>query len=60
MYPVDYTPGGIEVRQTTDFAAWFAGLRDREARARILARIRRVSLGALGDVRAVGDGALEE
>ena len=56
---MDYSSGDIEIRQTADFAAWFAALRDREASARILVRIRRVSLGALSDVRAVGEGVLE-
>jgi len=56
---MDYTSDEIEIRQTQDFASWLTGLRDREARARILARIRRVSLGTLGDVRAVGGGVLE-
>jgi putative component of toxin-antitoxin plasmid stabilization module len=46
----------IEIRQTEVFASWFADLRDREARARILVRIRRLSLGNPGDVKPVGGG----
>ncbi len=49
----------IEVRQTETFAQWFEGLRDRQARARILVRIRRLSLGNPGDVRPVGAGVSE-
>lgn len=49
----------IEVRQTDAFADWFAGLRDREARARITVRIRRLSLGNPGDVKPVGGGVSE-
>ena len=49
----------MEVRQTDIFAAWFAALRDRQARARITVRIRRLSLGNPGDVRAVGGGVSE-
>jgi len=49
----------IEVRQTEVFAAWFAKLKDREARARITVRIRRLSLGNPGDVRPVGRGVSE-
>ncbi|MBU6271830.1 MAG: type II toxin-antitoxin system RelE/ParE family toxin [Betaproteobacteria bacterium] len=48
-----------EVRQTSIYAAWFAGLRDRVAKARIDIRIRRLSLGNPGDVRPVGDGISE-
>lgn len=49
----------IEVRQTEVFADWFAELRDRQARARITARIRRLSLGNPGDVKPVGSGVSE-
>jgi putative addiction module killer protein len=49
----------IEVRQTDAFAAWFERLRDRQARARITARIRRLSLGNPGDVKPVGGGVSE-
>ncbi len=49
----------IEVRQTDIFVAWFEDLRDREARARITVRIRRLSLGNPGDVKPVGKGVSE-
>jgi putative addiction module killer protein len=49
----------IEIRQTATFARWFDGLRDRQARARILVRIRRLSLDNPGDVRPVGGGVSE-
>ncbi len=49
----------IEVRQTTRFAAWLAGLRDERARARILKRLDRAGQGNLGDVAPVGEGVSE-
>lgn len=49
----------IEVRQTDKYSEWFADLRDRRARARINARIRRLSLGNPGDVKPVGEGVSE-
>jgi len=49
----------IEVRQTDKYAEWFKSLRDRQARARINTRIRRLSLGNPGDVRPVGEGVSE-
>ena len=49
----------IEIRQTETYADWFSSLRDRQARARIDIRIRRLSLGNPGDVKAVGEGVSE-
>lgn len=49
----------LEIRETAAYAAWFAALRDRSARARIDIRIRRLSLGNSGDIRPVGDGVSE-
>ena len=47
------------VRQTEAYAKWFGKLRDGQARARIAIRIRRLSLGNPGDVKAVGEGVSE-
>ena len=52
-------PGEIDIRETELFSSWLAKLRDRTARARILARIRRVSLGTFGDAKSVGAGVSE-
>jgi putative addiction module killer protein len=49
----------IEVRQTAEYETWFEKLRDVQAKARILARIRRLSLGNLGDIKPVGEGVSE-
>ncbi|WP_454850503.1 type II toxin-antitoxin system RelE/ParE family toxin [Rhizobium binxianense] len=49
----------IEVRQTTTFSKWLNELRDRNARMRVVTRIRRLELGNPGDVKAVGEGVSE-
>lgn len=49
----------IEVRQTSRFSTWLAGLRDDRARARILKRLDRAAEGNLGDVAPVGEGVSE-
>lgn len=49
----------LEIRETGVYAKWFAGLRDLQAKARINARIRRLSLGNAGDVKPVGEGVSE-
>jgi len=40
-----------EVIQSETIKKWLAGLKDRQARARILARLDRLSLGSPGDVK---------
>jgi putative addiction module killer protein len=49
----------IEIRQTETYYNWFESLRDRQARACINARIRRLSLGNVGDVKPIGEGVSE-
>jgi len=49
----------LEIRETSAYAAWFAALRDRTAKARINIRIRRLSLGNSGDICPVGEGVPE-
>ncbi len=49
----------IEVRKAAAFSKWFDELRDHTARMRIVARIRRMEIGNLGDVKPVGEGVSE-
>ncbi len=49
----------IEIIKTDTFDKWLNNLRDRQAKTRILARIRNMSLGNLGDVKPVGEGISE-
>ena len=49
----------IQIRQTDEYARWFGKLGDRQARSRILVRIRRLSFGNPGDAQPVGEGVSE-
>lgn len=49
----------VEIIRSATFDRWLKRLRDSEVKARILMRIRRLSLGNPGDVQPVGEGLLE-
>ncbi len=49
----------IEVRQTAEFSRWLRRQRDANAVARIVARIRRLEQGNLGDSKSLGAGLME-
>lgn len=49
----------IEVRQTEEFSGWLRRLRDADAVARIVGRIRRLEQGNPGDAKSVGKGVME-
>ena len=48
-----------EIRQSPEFKAWLARLRDQLARAVILRRLDRIAMGNFGDAKPVGDGVSE-
>ena len=47
------------IRETGVYKRWFTRLRDVTAKARILVRLRRISLGNFGEKRDLGDGVSE-
>ena len=57
---MDYNLPMLEVRQSETFTRWLGKLKDRQAAARINARIRRLSVsGGFGDAKAVREGISE-
>jgi putative addiction module killer protein len=49
----------VELRQTAVFSDWLRRLKDANAVARIVVRLRRMEFGNPGDVRSVGNGVME-
>ena len=49
----------VSVRPLPEFTAWLDGLNDETVRGVIVARIKRLECGLMGDVQPVGDGVLE-
>lgn len=47
------------IAETEHFVEWLANLRDVRTRMRLVARLRKASLGNLGDVKPVGNGIWE-
>ncbi len=56
---VNYSMHMIEILKSASFDRWLRRLRDPNARARIQARIRRLSLGNSGDAKPIGEGLSE-
>lgn len=48
-----------EIRKTETYVRWLDGLRDIRARAKVLARVERLSTGNPGAVSPVGEGVSE-
>ncbi|HTE15501.1 MAG TPA: type II toxin-antitoxin system RelE/ParE family toxin [Burkholderiales bacterium] len=47
------------IKRTAEFDAWFSGIRDGVTKRRLVARLRKLQLGNLGDVKPVGSGVFE-
>ena len=49
----------LRIKRTEEFNTWLHGLKDGMAHRRLLVRLRKASLGNLGDVKPVGSGVFE-
>ena len=49
----------LKIVLTKAFERWLDGLRDPSTRRRLVLRIRKASLGHLGDIKPVGEGVYE-
>jgi len=48
-----------QIAETEEFSRWLQGIKDAGTRLRLIKRLRRASLGNLGDVRSLGNGVFE-
>jgi putative addiction module killer protein len=49
----------FSIKRTDEFNDWLNGIRDGMTRLRLVRRLRKATLGNLGDVKSVGDGLFE-
>ena len=49
----------MNIKKTETFEKWFTKLRDIQGKARILARLKRIELGNIGDHKSIGGGLFE-
>jgi len=57
---MDYNKSMLEIRKSDTYEQWFRKLKDRQAQARINARIRRIEMtGNFGDVKPTREGVSE-
>jgi putative addiction module killer protein len=47
------------IKPLPEFSKWLKGIRDGVTQRRLVTRLRKASLGNLGDVKPVGDGVFE-
>ncbi len=48
-----------QIKQTPEFTEWLVSIKDGMTRRRLATRLRKASLGNLGDVQPVGEGVYE-
>ena len=59
MYSIDYICSVFIVKPLPEFTSWLDHLTDAPIRGVVVARIKRLERGLLGDVEPVGDGVSE-
>ena len=55
----EFLPSCRSIDQTLAYRRWFDGLRDGRAKSRLLAAVRRLSLGNFGSAKSLGKGLHE-
>ncbi len=50
----------FSIKRTEEFNDWLNGIRDGMTQRRLVKRLRKVTLGNLGDVKTVGDGIFRD
>jgi len=59
MYSFEYKQRMFTIKRTDEFNAWLRDIKDSLTHRRLLARLRKASVGNLGDVKPVGAGVFE-
>lgn len=54
-----YNSAVLEIVQSATFARWLSKLADRQARSRVLVRLKRLAANNFGDVKPIGQGVSE-
>jgi putative addiction module killer protein len=49
----------FSVRPLPEFTAWLGALKDNKVQGAVVARIKRLTFGLLGDFKAIGNGVIE-
>lgn len=49
----------LSIKLLPEFSSWLSGLRDGVTKRRLVTRLRKATLGNLGDVKPVGEGVYE-
>ncbi len=59
LYSIEYNCLVITIKLTDEFSGWLAEIKDGMTRLRLRKRLRKATLGNLGDVKPVGEGVME-
>ena len=59
MYSFEYNWRVFTVKTLPEFTQWLDGIKDRVAQRRLATRLRKATLGNLGDVKPVAEGVWE-
>lgn len=59
MYSSEYNKAMFTVKTLPEFTEWLDGIKDRVTQRRLAARLRKATMGNMGDVKPVADGVWE-